>query len=795
MALKYTPKLQPQQLTRSCIRFLTESSTTTRQTTTILSPQRKKLMNIVRGLNDDNYIHNNSNHSSEKRILKCFPLRESNFPSIFEHQKYNFLSTPNEFHQILCQKIRSAQKRIYVASLYVGPAAEEINNTNEKEYGNINHAYPKERELLQALEESAAKRDHEGNRIVNIKILLDHNRALRPVSIISNNPMATKNSKSSTVTSASACYQCLHPDDISYSNKTVDPMNPATDSGVYLISVLSPWLQQILPNPYNEIAGVFHIKCYIFDNDMIISGANLSEEYFADRTDRYLWITDDDYVNHIKGPLNEIEDNAYQLNNNSGQHQIQVRNNKDKANNICNMARYKKGKNNSGLVQCYADVIQSICEHAEVYTEDKTRKHSDIDKTQNMLSFSLSTTRSSDFNYSPRTSKQHLLQSLTNILTVPSREVNNDIHDDDDSIIAYAIPTFQFPKSFLNEFRNIPNSNTIPSDVDVICNLIRYSNRTSYAINDSRQAEKSTSINQGICHIQNETGLRLATAYCNPTMSFLRAIRDVSKIHFISAGKLSHGFRPKKSTTTTSHGTKNKRKTDFIPAIFDNLSRHAVSTLRLWKELDANRNVIKSNSSDDITNNYDPVNSIIQLWYYQRLDWTFHAKGIWLTQDESKNLTNTSKKRRVDDCVTLCKSSEVNNSATVKVVESANILTQENHSVLIKDPSTLCAVTNGSSNYGSRSDLYDMESNLVLIFPDYPMNSDQKQIRTIKGINQCNKETIEINNHVLKRNRCQELFCDEWNRICQFVEPCENEKVLPLSRFWKTLLPWVRPYF
>ncbi len=39
--------------------------------------------------------------------------------------------------------------------------------------------------------------------------------------------------------------------------------------------------------------GTFHTKIYIFDNSVLISGANLSEEYFVSRKDRYLLINDE----------------------------------------------------------------------------------------------------------------------------------------------------------------------------------------------------------------------------------------------------------------------------------------------------------------------------------------------------------------------------------------------------------------------------------------------------------------------------------------------------------------------
>lgn len=41
---------------------------------------------------------------------------------------------------------------------------------------------------------------------------------------------------------------------------------------------------------YNEIISLQHIKIYLFDDDFIISGANLNEQYFTNRQDRYVYI-------------------------------------------------------------------------------------------------------------------------------------------------------------------------------------------------------------------------------------------------------------------------------------------------------------------------------------------------------------------------------------------------------------------------------------------------------------------------------------------------------------------------
>ena len=43
-------------------------------------------------------------------------------------------------------------------------------------------------------------------------------------------------------------------------------------------------------SPLREIFGVHHMKANVFDNNVLLTGANLSEDYFTDRQDRYIVI-------------------------------------------------------------------------------------------------------------------------------------------------------------------------------------------------------------------------------------------------------------------------------------------------------------------------------------------------------------------------------------------------------------------------------------------------------------------------------------------------------------------------
>ena len=51
----------------------------------------------------------------------------------------------------------------------------------------------------------------------------------------------------------------------------------------YQTPQLRGWLGRWLPSKWNELLGLQHCKVYIFDNSLIISGANLSRDYFMNR--------------------------------------------------------------------------------------------------------------------------------------------------------------------------------------------------------------------------------------------------------------------------------------------------------------------------------------------------------------------------------------------------------------------------------------------------------------------------------------------------------------------------------
>ncbi|OAD53141.1 CDP-diacylglycerol--glycerol-3-phosphate 3-phosphatidyltransferase, mitochondrial [Eufriesea mexicana] len=59
---------------------------------------------------------------------------------------------------------------------------------------------------------------------------------------------------------------------------------------LYHTPKLRGFLKMIIPDRFNELIGLQHMKLYMVDNDLIISGANLSNDYFTNRQDRYFLI-------------------------------------------------------------------------------------------------------------------------------------------------------------------------------------------------------------------------------------------------------------------------------------------------------------------------------------------------------------------------------------------------------------------------------------------------------------------------------------------------------------------------
>ncbi|KAF7719596.1 Phospholipase D/nuclease [Penicillium ucsense] len=145
------------------------------------------------------------------------------------------LDSPTNFYSTLKSKIRNAKRRIYLSTLYIG----------KTEY-----------ELIETI--SDALRD---NPNLQVSILTDALRGTRETP----NP---------------SCASLLCSLVSKYGADRVDIRMFHTPN---LTGLRKKWI----PKRINEGWGLQHMKLYGVDDEIILSGANLSEDYFTNRLDRY----------------------------------------------------------------------------------------------------------------------------------------------------------------------------------------------------------------------------------------------------------------------------------------------------------------------------------------------------------------------------------------------------------------------------------------------------------------------------------------------------------------------------
>jgi len=177
------------------------------------------------------------------------------------------LSDPTTFHQTLIDLASRTQRRILLSSLYLGTG-------------------PLEQQLVQAISRRMAEQPQ-----IKVDVLLDYLRGTRKVG---------KNEESSVTTlrplieaTVTPDSNASHPTSSSHSSRFglsllhVPPPLP----GVH-ISYFRSWIEHrfFRGNKTREAVGVHHMKFYVFDDHVVISGANLSDTYFSNRQDRYIVI-------------------------------------------------------------------------------------------------------------------------------------------------------------------------------------------------------------------------------------------------------------------------------------------------------------------------------------------------------------------------------------------------------------------------------------------------------------------------------------------------------------------------
>lgn len=145
------------------------------------------------------------------------------------------LDGPKEFYKTLTGKLKRAKGRIYLSTLYIGKTENEL-------ISSIRHA------LL-----------HNGSEL-KVSILTDALRGTR---------------------------EAPNPSCVSLLATLVKEFPDRVEVRMYHTPNLTGLRKALIPKRINEGWGLQHIKLYGIDDDLILSGANLSNDYFTNRQDRY----------------------------------------------------------------------------------------------------------------------------------------------------------------------------------------------------------------------------------------------------------------------------------------------------------------------------------------------------------------------------------------------------------------------------------------------------------------------------------------------------------------------------
>ncbi|KAL4456970.1 hypothetical protein ABPG74_014608 [Tetrahymena malaccensis] len=176
------------------------------------------------------------------------------------------LQEPIDFYLQLHKGVKYSSKRILMSTLYFGT-------------GNL------EKYLVAQIDNSIKR-----NKKLKVGMLMDYMRGNR----------VNKKQESSRTLVENLKKDNLHNNNV----KLAFYYNPSTNKILSLDS----------ESGLREIFGVHHMKFYVFDDDIVLTGANLSEDYFVERQDRYFYIKNaPELANYLQDLFDIISNNSYQV--------------------------------------------------------------------------------------------------------------------------------------------------------------------------------------------------------------------------------------------------------------------------------------------------------------------------------------------------------------------------------------------------------------------------------------------------------------------------------------------------
>lgn len=224
----------------------------------------KPQLPVGRGYATNNPVLDDAHASTfHPRLSSMFKLLDALAPRFMtKGSNIDIIQDPKEFYSTLKLKIASAKKRIFLSSLYLGKT---------------------QHELVQCLADALEK-----NEDLKVYVLTDALRGTREAPQL-------------------PCLALLL-----VSLVEIYGAHRA-DIRMYHTPHLSGLKKNWAPKRLNESFGLQHMKLYGIDDEIILSGANLSEDYFTDRQDRYYVFKDKKITDYYFKVHNSISSLSYQL--------------------------------------------------------------------------------------------------------------------------------------------------------------------------------------------------------------------------------------------------------------------------------------------------------------------------------------------------------------------------------------------------------------------------------------------------------------------------------------------------
>lgn len=185
----------------------------------------------------------------------CFPLQA---------EQVEIITEPQAFYNKLQTMCINAANRIGIASLYIG--------TDQLET-----------ELVTDIQQNIIR-----NSQLKVNILIDFTRGTR--------------GESRKTSSKQMLQQLLIADN-----------NSNTTLSLYHTPKLRGFKKRVIPDRWNELIGLQHMKIYVADQTVIISGANLSNDYFKQRQDRYVLIKDKNLSDFYYDLIEKVQEFSVQV--------------------------------------------------------------------------------------------------------------------------------------------------------------------------------------------------------------------------------------------------------------------------------------------------------------------------------------------------------------------------------------------------------------------------------------------------------------------------------------------------